>query len=104
MLTNNFEILSLYFYRIFQTKAIIYGCKEEDLEKKTDYIIELTRDHSASVYEERQRIQKVGGFVKDGRVLGVLEISRTIGDGSFKAHGVSCIPDVRKCQLNNNYK
>lgn len=61
--------------------------------------IVLTKDHNASVYEERQRIQKSGGNVRDGRILGVLEVSRSIGDGQFKAYGVSCSPDVRKCQL-----
>ncbi len=71
---------------------------------KNDFIIELTREHSASVYEERQRIQKCGGSVKDGRVLGVLEVSRSIGDGAMKAYGVTCVPDMRKCQLNPYYK
>ena len=64
----------------------------------------MTREHSASIYEERQRIQKCGGTVKDGRVLGVLEVSRSIGDGALKAYGVTCVPDIRKCQLNSFYK
>lgn len=61
--------------------------------------IPLTTEHSPSVYEERIRIQKAGGHVKDGRVLGVLEVSRSIGDGQYKKLGVSCVPDVKKCQL-----
>lgn len=80
-------------------KAIIYGLKDNN-----NLIIELTCEHSALIYEERCRIQKSGGNVKDGRVLGVLEVSRSIGDGQFKAYGVTCIPDVRKCQLNSTYK
>lgn len=56
------------------------------------------------VYEERCRIQKTGASLKDGRVLGVLEVTRSIGDGQFKAYGVTCVPDVRKCQLNSSYK
>ena len=71
---------------------------------KSDFIIELTREHSASVYEERQRIQKCGGTVKEGRVLGVLEVSRSIGDGALKAYGVTSMPDIRKCLLNSYYK
>ena len=67
-------------------------------------VIELTKEHSASVYEERQRIQKSGGTVKDGRVLGVLEVSRSIGDGPFKTYGVISTPDIRKCQLHSLYK
>lgn len=36
--------------------------------------------------------------------MGVLEVSRSIGDGPFKKHGVSCIPDVKRCQLQENDK
>ena len=36
---------------------------------------------------------------RDGRLVGVLEVSRSIGDGAFKMHGVSSTPDVKKCQL-----
>ncbi len=31
--------------------------------------------------------------------MGILEVSRSIGDGRFKHCGVTCIPDVKKCQL-----
>jgi serine/threonine protein phosphatase PrpC len=44
--------------------------------------IGLSRDHKASI--EKNRIRKIGGFVKNGRVNGVLAISRTIGDREFK--------------------
>lgn len=36
---------------------------------------------------------------RDGRVMGVLEVSRSIGDGQYKKLGVTCTPDVKKCQL-----
>ena len=39
---------------------------------------------------------------REGRVMGVLEVSRSIGDGAFKMHGVSSTPDVKKCQLTDN--
>jgi len=39
---------------------------------------------------------------RDGRLVGVLEVSRSIGDGAFKMHGVSSTPDVKKCQLSND--
>lgn len=61
--------------------------------------IHLTTVHNPSLYDERIRIQKAGGSVKDGRVMGVLEVSRSIGDGQYKKHGVSCVPDVKKCRL-----
>lgn len=31
--------------------------------------------------------------------MGVLEVSRSIGDGQYKKLGVTCTPDVKKCQL-----
>lgn len=36
---------------------------------------------------------------RDGRVLGVLEVSRSIGDGQYKRCGVISTPDLRRCQL-----
>uniref|UniRef100_A0A671PWX2 PPM-type phosphatase domain-containing protein n=1 Tax=Sinocyclocheilus anshuiensis TaxID=1608454 RepID=A0A671PWX2_9TELE len=39
---------------------------------------------------------------RDGRVLGVLEVSRSIGDGQYKRCGVISTPDVRRCQLSPN--
>ena len=41
----------------------------------------------------------VWSFFRDGRVSGVLEVSRSIGDGKFKHCGVTCLPDVKKCTL-----
>ncbi|KAB1279211.1 Integrin-linked kinase-associated serine/threonine phosphatase 2C [Camelus dromedarius] len=38
----------------------------------------------------------------DGRVLGVLEVSRSIGDGQYKRCGVTSVPDIRRCQLTPN--
>lgn len=42
---------------------------------------------------------KSNSYFRDGRIMGVLEVSRSIGDGPYKNHGVSCLPDVKKCQL-----
>lgn len=39
---------------------------------------------------------------RDGRVLGVLEVSRSIGDGQYKRCGVTSVPDIRRCQLTPN--
>ncbi len=64
-------------------KAVIYGSSATN-ERVS---IVLTKDHNPTVYEERLRIQKSSGSVRDGRVLGVLEVSRSIGDGQFKTYG-----------------
>ena len=39
---------------------------------------------------------------RDGRVLGVLEVSRSIGDGQYKRCGVISVPDIKRCQLTHN--
>lgn len=40
----------------------------------------------------------------DGRVMGVIEVSRSIGDGRFKHCGVTCIPDVTKFEITDKDK
>ncbi|XP_029699334.1 integrin-linked kinase-associated serine/threonine phosphatase 2C isoform X1 [Takifugu rubripes] len=62
----------------------------------------LSKEHNPTIYEERMRIQKAGGTVRDGRVLGVLEVSRSIGDGQYKRCGVISTPDLRRCRLTAN--
>ncbi|XP_030634417.1 integrin-linked kinase-associated serine/threonine phosphatase 2C [Chanos chanos] len=62
----------------------------------------LSKEHNPTIYEERMRIQRAGGTVRDGRVLGVLEVSRSIGDGQYKRCGVISTPDVRRCPLTSN--
>ena len=66
-------------------------------------ILPLTKDHSPTEYGERQRIQKAGGFVRESRVQGVLEVSRAFGDARFKKY-VTCVPDVTKSTLTDNDK
>ncbi|XP_013888267.1 integrin-linked kinase-associated serine/threonine phosphatase 2C [Austrofundulus limnaeus] len=73
----------------------------EDGQKKT-VTLALSKEHNPTIYEERMRIQRAGGTVRDGRVLGVLEVSRSIGDGQYKRCGVISTPDIRRCQLTSN--
>ncbi|XP_029373335.1 integrin-linked kinase-associated serine/threonine phosphatase 2C isoform X2 [Echeneis naucrates] len=62
----------------------------------------LTKEHNPTMYEERMRIQRAGGTVRDGRVLGVLEVSRSFGDGQYKRCGVISSPDLRTFQVTTN--
>ncbi|XP_041663919.1 integrin-linked kinase-associated serine/threonine phosphatase 2C isoform X1 [Cheilinus undulatus] len=64
--------------------------------------LSLSKEHNPTIYEERMRIQRAGGTVRDGRVLGVLEVSRSIGDGQYKRCGVISTPDLRRIQLTAN--
>lgn len=59
----------------------------------------LTRDHTPLDVKERQRIEAAGHRVVDGRVNGLLEVSRSIGDCRYKSMGVSARPDVFRCSL-----
>ncbi|CAD5115082.1 DgyrCDS4095 [Dimorphilus gyrociliatus] len=85
-----------YVASVGDSKAVLYRFDEK---KNSLTGLTLTTDHNPTSYEERMRIQKAGGTVKDGRVLGHLEVSRSIGDGQYKNHGVSCIPDVKRCNI-----
>ena len=78
--------------------------------------------------EERKRIEKSGGFVRcfvnlsliyyyycyycyycccccyyrEGRIMGIMEVSRSIGDGRFKGCGLVATPHVSRCELTEN--
>ncbi|XP_039618724.1 BAR_ACAPs and ArfGap_ACAP domain-containing protein isoform X3 [Polypterus senegalus] len=90
----------LYIANLGDSRAVLCRVFEEENKKIT--ALPLSREHNPTQYEERMRIQKSGGTVRDGRVLGVLEVSRSLGDGQFKRCGVICTPDVRRCQITPN--
>ncbi|XP_070561147.1 integrin-linked kinase-associated serine/threonine phosphatase 2C-like isoform X2 [Ptychodera flava] len=89
----------LYIANLGDSKAILCRYNEE-VKKKV--AVPLTKDHTPTQAEERRRILKAGGFVREGRIMGVMEVSRSIGDGRFKHCGVISTPDVKRCQLTSN--
>ncbi|KAG3275646.1 ILK associated serine/threonine phosphatase [Ictidomys tridecemlineatus] len=84
---------------LISSQAILCRYNEES---QRHAALSLSKEHNPTQYEERMRIQKAGGNVRDGRVLGVLEVSRSIGDGQYKRCGVTSVPDIRRCQLTPN--
>lgn len=59
--------------------------------------IQLSNDHRLDKKEEKERIESAGGTVtywNGPRVMGVLAMSRAIGDLCFRPYGVICDPDV----------
>ena len=51
---------------------------------KRDQAIPMSVDHKPSIPAELKRIEKAGGWVSDGRVLGNLNLSRGLGDSEYK--------------------
>lgn len=45
---------------------------------------DLSTDHKPDLPNEKRRVQRAGGFVDEGRVNGVIAISRAIGDWEYK--------------------
>uniref|UniRef100_A0A670ZTT5 Integrin-linked kinase-associated serine/threonine phosphatase 2C n=1 Tax=Pseudonaja textilis TaxID=8673 RepID=A0A670ZTT5_PSETE len=90
---------TLYIANLGDSRAILCRYNEET-QKHT--ALSLSKEHNPTQYDERMRIQKAGGNVREGRVLGVLEVSRSIGDGQYKRFGVISVPDVKRCQLTHN--
>lgn len=54
------------------------------LRRKDGEVVPLSRDHKPELEEEHSRILRAGGFVEEGRVNRVLNLTRAIGDLDFK--------------------
>lgn len=54
------------------------------LVSKSGKVTELSHDHKPDNEGEMQRIKAAGGFVDDGRVQGIIAVSRAIGDWEYK--------------------
>jgi integrin-linked kinase-associated serine/threonine phosphatase 2C len=57
------------------------------------------RQHKCWMMKEKERILRAGGAVENGRINGVLEVSRAFGDISLKKFGVLCTPEYMKFKL-----
>ena len=44
----------------------------------------LSTDHKPDMIQEKRRVERGGGFVEEGRVNGIIAISRALGDWEYK--------------------
>ena len=66
-------------------------------------ILKLTQLHNCNNLKEVDRIKKNKGIIFNNRIFGCINLTRTIGDIDFKEYGVTCIPDISKEILSENY-
>lgn len=71
---------------------------------------DLSTDHKPELQEEKERILKAGGCIQHGRVNGVLNLARAIGDSEFKMNKslpaekqmVTANPEINTASLCND--
>lgn len=91
----------LYFANAGDSRSVL--CK-----KGTAY--PMSSDHKPSIPLELKRIERAGGWVSDGRVLGNLNLSRGLGDSEYKLDEsltpseqiISAFPDVKIEELDSD--
>jgi len=60
------------------------------------------RQHKCWMMKEKERILRSGGAVENGRINGVLEVSRAFGDITLKKFGVLCTPEYMKFKVDRS--
>merc|ERR1739845_69068 len=60
------------------------------------------RQHKCWMMKEKERILRAGGAVENGRINGVLEVSRAFGDITLKKYGVLCTPEYMKFKIDRS--
>ena len=81
--------------------------------------VELSTDHKPTVPAEKERVEKAGGEIRDGRVKGALAMTRAIGDFNLKPavppkdadtswyidnHPVTAVPEIVVKPLHKDIK
>lgn len=89
--------------------SMIYCCNSGDARSVLSdkgKAVDLSRDHKPDLPAERSRVIAAGHMVEDGRVDGIIAISRAIGDWEYKnaniepeKMAVSAFPDISKTPL-----
>jgi serine/threonine protein phosphatase PrpC len=70
-------------------------------------VTDMSEDHKPELELEKERILKAGGFIKEGRVNGNLNLTRAIGDLDFKNNDkltaeeqlIIALPDTKRIKI-----
>jgi len=62
--------------------------------------MQLSTDHKPTNRDELERIRNDGSFVKNGRIQGILSVSRALGD--FRIKAITSLPTVTEYELSCN--
>jgi serine/threonine protein phosphatase PrpC len=89
--------------------AHLGDCKAALMTENLNFV---SKDHLPDDYGEQIRIAKAGGFIKHGRVNGILNMSRALGDFEFKSNkflpaesqAVLAVPEIKKFEINTSIK
>ncbi len=74
------------------------------------HAIAMSEDHKPELDHERDRIQKAGGYIVDGRINGNLNLSRAIGDLEYKKNNdikvheqlIVAVPEIKQRTLTSD--
>merc|ERR1711972_761034 len=78
--------------------SMAYLCRKSEEEEIQAIPLQM-RQHKCWMMKEKERILRSGGAVENGRINGVLEVSRAFGDITLKKFGVLCTPEYMKFQI-----
>jgi len=78
--------------------SMAYLCRVSAEEEQQAIPLQM-RQHKCWMMKEKERILRAGGAVENGRINGVLEVSRAFGDITLKKFGVLCTPEYMKFKI-----
>jgi len=75
--------------------SMAYLCRHNDEDEMQAIPLQVNQ-HKCSMMAEKDRVLRAGGAVENGRINGVLEVSRAFGDITLKKFGVLVTPEYMK--------
>mmetsp|Transcript_55732 Transcript_55732/g.156388 ORF Transcript_55732/g.156388 Transcript_55732/m.156388 type:complete len:420 (-) Transcript_55732:65-1324(-) len=78
--------------------SMAYLCRHNEDDEMQPIPLQM-RQHKCWMMKEKERILRSGGAVENGRINGVLEVSRAFGDITLKKFGVLCTPEYMKFKM-----